>query len=352
VAALLFVVVLGSGMVAIGLAWGLPVALGFVGALIALGVLLGRAERRARGSMEETSPVPTLAREFWRFSGPRGVAALITVALGWFDVLLVGALRSAPEAGVYAAVSRFIGVGTIALQATSFAIAPQISSLLARDRGPDASNLFRSATAWVVAGSWPMYLSLAIFAPLLLRVFGPGFVAGQDALTILSLSMLVYVGVGNNKTVLLMAGGSGLNLIITGSWLAISLVLDFLLIPGYGIEGAAVAYAIAIVGENLTTTAALARRVGIDPAGRGVLVASVAAVGCYGAVGLAIRTMLGPSLAAFLLFAFLASTAYLAVLWRYRDLLDLSILAVVLRRRSRARADPVSAGPRGTRRSG
>jgi O-antigen/teichoic acid export membrane protein len=350
-ASLLLVVTFGSGMVAVGLAWGLPVALGFVAALIALDVLLGRAERRTR-VIAEATPISGLAREFWRFSGPRGAAALITVALGWFDVLLVGALRSAPEAGVYAAVSRFIGVGTIALQATAFAIAPQISGLLTQGRRPEASTLFRGATAWVVAASWPMYLSLAIFAPLLLRVFGPGFVAGQDALTILALSMLVYVGVGNNKTVLLMAGGSGLNLIVTGSWLAISLALDFLLIPGHGIEGAAVAYAVAIVGENLTTTVVVARRSGIDPWGTGVLVAALAAVGCYGLVGLAMRALLGPSLISFLLFAAVASAAYLAVLRRYRHQLDLSVLSAVLRRRSERRTeDTPSAGRGETRRS-
>jgi O-antigen/teichoic acid export membrane protein len=263
------------------------------------------------------------------------VAALITVALGWFDVLLVGALRSASEAGVYAAVSRFIGVGTIALQATAFAVAPQISALLARDRMEEAATLFRSATGWVVVVAWPMYLSLAIFAPLLLRVFGPGFMAGQDALTILSLAMLVYVGVGNNKTVLLMAGGSGQNAIITGSWLVISLVLDFVLIPRYGIEGAAVAYAIAIVGDNLTTTAVLARRTGITPAGSELFIAAVAALGCYGPIGLATRAILGPSLLSFLLFAMIASAVYLAILRRYRGRLDLAILALVLRRRSR-----------------
>jgi hypothetical protein len=162
--------------------------------------------------------------------------------------------------------------------------------------------------------------------------------------------MLVYVGVGNNKTVLLMAGGSGLNLIITGSWLVISLILDFLLIPGHGMEGAAVAYAVAIVGENLTTTAVVARRSGIDPWGTEVLVAAVAAVGCYGLVGLAMRALLGPSLISFLLFAVVASAVYLAVLWRYREQLDLSVLSAVLRRRA-GKADASSAGLGGTRTS-
>jgi O-antigen/teichoic acid export membrane protein len=346
------IAMLGLGNVALGLAWGIPVALGFPAALIALHELLRRAERRSRGTVPEASPLPVLAREFWRFSGPRGVAALITVALGWIDILLVGALRSAPEAGVYAAVTRFIGVGTIALQATAFAIAPQISALLARDKRSEASALFGSATGWVVAASWPIYLSLAIFGPVLLRVFGPGFAAGQDSLTILALAMLVYVGVGNNKTVLLMAGGSGLNVVITGSWLVFSLVLDFILIPRYGIQGAAVAYAVAIVGENVTTSVAVARRVGITPAGKGVLVASVAAVGCYGVVGLTVRWILGPSLISFLAFAVVASGLYVAVLLRYRNHLDVEVLTRVLRRRAGSNGGRFSAGLGGTRRSG
>ncbi len=323
-------VALGAGSLGLGLAWGLPVALGLPASLIALDALLRRAERRATTDTP-VAPIPRLAREFWRFSGPRGAAALITVALGWIDVLLVGALRSAPEAGVYAAVSRFIGVGTIALQATAFAIAPRISALLARDRPREASLLYRQATCWVVAASWPIYLTMALFAPFLLSIFGPGFAAGQDALVILALAMLVYVGVGNNKTVLLMAGGSGLNVAITGTWLAISLVLDFLLIPSKGIEGAAVAYAVAIVGENLTTTAVVARRVGITPFGQGAVLAVVAAVGCYGIVGLAARALLGTSAVSFVVFAAGATTAYLAVLWRVRDRLAVGVLAEAVR---------------------
>jgi O-antigen/teichoic acid export membrane protein len=346
------VVALGLGDVALGLAWGLPVALGFPAALLSLHVLLERAERRPRSPDAGTSPLGGLAREFWRFSGPRGAAALITVALGWIDVLLVGALRSAPEAGVYAAVSRLIGVGTIALQATAFAVAPQISALLARERRGEAAALFRSATGWVVAASWPVYLTMAIFAPLLLRVFGPGFAAGQSALAILSLAMLVYVGVGNNKTVLLMAGGSGLNVAITGTWLVISLVLDFVLIPSHGIEGAAIAYAVAIVGENLSTTIAVARLVGITPAGKGVLVAGVSALGCYGVVGLAARSLMGTTLVSFLLFTGVATAAYLLVLSRYRRSLDVGVLTRVLRRHTGGDANGVSAERRGTQTSG
>jgi hypothetical protein len=140
-----------------------------------------------------------------------------------------------------------------------------------------------------------------------------------------------------------MAGGSGLNVAITGTWLVISLILDFVLIPGHGIEGAAAAYAVAIVGENVTTTVAVARMVGITPAGKGVLVAGSAALACYGGVGLAARWLLGPTLVSFVLYLAVASTLYLAILWRSRHALDVGVLARVVRRRASGDVARVSA---------
>ena len=52
--------------------------------------------------------------------------------------------------------------------------------------------------------AWPIYLSLAVFAPVLLGIFGPEFVAGQTALLILALTMLAASAVDAVDTVLLM----------------------------------------------------------------------------------------------------------------------------------------------------
>jgi hypothetical protein len=41
---------------------------------------------------------------------------------------------------------------------------PQVSALLARRRTAAAEHLLRPSTTWVIAASWPMYLSLAAFA--------------------------------------------------------------------------------------------------------------------------------------------------------------------------------------------
>ena len=102
----------GLGTTAYALSWTLPVAAGFLAALIVLMRLLRRAERR-EPAREPARSLRRLAGEFWRFSAPRGLAGVFQTAVIWLDILLVGALRNSREAGIYAAVSRLVGIGAI-----------------------------------------------------------------------------------------------------------------------------------------------------------------------------------------------------------------------------------------------
>ena len=85
-----------------------------------------------------------------------------------------------------------------------------------------AQTVYQTATWWLIVVSWPLFLSLAVFGPVLLGVFGPGFDEGATALAILSMAMLVNLGTGNVTVVLLMGGKSSWNLLNT----AVALVLN------------------------------------------------------------------------------------------------------------------------------
>jgi O-antigen/teichoic acid export membrane protein len=332
----LLVLAAGMGTGAVALAWAAPLAAGFVAAIAALVV-------HHRKAVEKDRPPPTdpprsigdVAGEFWRFAAPRGLAGMLQITVIWLNILLVGALATTREAGIFAAASRFTGVGTFALQAVGIAIAPQISALLARDESRRAETVFQTATWWLMALSWPIYAVMAVFAPFLMQVFGPEFVAGQTVLLVLSLAMLALVGTGNNKVVLLMAGGSGWNLAITSVALAVNIVLSLILIPAFGMNGAAVAFGATIVMDNALTTLVVRYRLKLQPFGSGYWVVALAAALCYGVLGLVVRLTLGMSLATFLLYGAVATACYVAILWRARGLLRLGVFREVLRTRGR-----------------
>ena len=91
-----------------------------------------------------------------------------------------------------------------------------------------------------------------------------------------------------HKIVLLMGGGSGWNLLVTGASLTSNVVLNLLLIPRYGMNGAAVAYAISIVFDNVATALLVWRLFGLHPFGRGYWLAVAGGTACYGGVGLVV----------------------------------------------------------------
>ena len=335
-ALVLLVVSAGLGSAAVAAGWAVPAALAFIATAACLRRLLGRAERAGQTLSGAVRPVRALADEFWRFSGPRGLASMLGMTVTWTDILLVGALRSTREAGIYAAASRLSIAGAYALQAVGMAIAPQISGLLARGSVARVEALYRVATWWLMALSWPLYLTLIAFAPLVMGMFGPDFVSGQWALVILSGAMLINLATGNVTVVLLMSGKSALNLINAATSLALNVVLNLTLIPSMGITGAAVAWAVSIVFVNVAPVVEVRMCLGMRPPfGSGYTVVAAAALLCYGALGLAVQVPLGATWSALAVSCLAGTAIYVIALYRFRDALGLSHLRAALAPRLR-----------------
>lgn len=326
-------VVAGLGGTAVALGWTIPVAVAFAAAVVLAIRLLRRAERQGGVPARASRAIGPVAVEFWRFSAARGLAGVLGLTVTWVDVLLVGALRSTREAGIYAAASRLSIGGAYALQAVGMAIAPRISALLARDRRERVELLYRVATWWLMVLSWPLYLVLAAFAPFVMGMFGNEFVAGQTALVILSAAMLVNLATGNVTVVLLMSGRSALNLVNAAVSLTLNVTLNVLLIPVYGMTGAALAWAVSILFINLAPLLQVWRVLGVRPPfGTGYALVALASIVCYGVLGLAVRHVFGMSAASFLIFCAVATLLYAGLLLRFRDALKLSELRDALRR--------------------
>jgi O-antigen/teichoic acid export membrane protein len=316
---------LGLGTLAVALGWAAP-----VGAAFLLGMLfLLRLVVRARKADPGLSPGNTrdITREFWSFAGPRALAAVFGITITWLDVLLVGAfMHSTQQAGIYAAASRLSVLGASMLSAVGMAIAPQVSELATLGKMREAEKLFQVGTWWLMALTWPVYITLAIFAPFLLEVYGHRFAAGTAALMILCLAQLFNLGTGNVTIVLLMVGKSSWNMYNAAGSLAVNIALNIVLIPRLGITGAAIAWAASIVCNNLAALLQVNYLLRIRPFGRGYWVVVAASVFFFGVGGLIVRQIVGLNLAGFALFMLLSLPVYALVLWRLRGMLGLSSL--------------------------
>ena len=188
---------------------------------------------------------------FWRFTGPRALANLAQITIQRIDIVLVAIMRGPVEAAIYTAATRFLVAGQFANSALSQAAQPRFAELFAVDDRRGANVVYRATTAWLIMLTWPLYLLAVIYGPEVLSIFGHSYRAGDMVMVILGLTMLVATACGQVNMVLITTGRSSWSLANGLTAVGVNVGLDVLLIPRYGITGAAIGWAAAIIVTNL-----------------------------------------------------------------------------------------------------
>ncbi|POH60683.1 lipopolysaccharide biosynthesis protein [Arthrobacter glacialis] len=207
--------------------------------------------------------------EFWRFTIPRGLSRMALVALQRADIALVTILAGPAEAAIYTAVTRFLVLGQLANTAIQQVSEPQLARLLANANIAGTRRVAQKLTLWSVALTWPIHLTAFVFADVVLgTLFGPDYEEGSSALRILALAMLFSTAMGPVDTLLNMAGRSTQSLVNTTTALAFDVVGCLLLVPHWGIFGAATAWAGAICLRNIMCFFQVRKSVHVTPVSR------------------------------------------------------------------------------------
>jgi O-antigen/teichoic acid export membrane protein len=327
--------------------WALP----YVPASVAAWLWLRHIRRRAAKTPSPSAssgPVAasrrrtdTTAGGFWRFTAPRALASLAQITIQRIDIVLVAFLRGPAEAAIYTAATRFLVVGQFGNSAINMAAQPRFAELFAVGDRRTANTLYRATTAWLILLTWPLYLLAVIYGPEVLTVFGHSYRAGDLVMVILGCTMLVATGCGQVDMVLITSGRSSWSLANGLMALVINVSLDLLLIPRYGITGAAIGWAVAIGVTNLTPLAQLAFTLRLHPFGRATLIACGLATICFCAVPLTVRWVFGPGAPASASAIAAGCALFAAGLWWFRNQLRLAVMPGVSRlaRKSGPRAE-------------
>lgn len=265
-------------------------------------------------------------REFWRFTGPRSLASVVQIAMQRFDIVLVAALAGAVPAAVYAAATRFVVAGQMSNNAVSRAIQPHLAEVLAKRDDAAANHLFQISTAWLMAVTWPLYLTFAVFGGPLLQIFGKGYDAGTTVLLLLSVAMLVSTACGDVDIVLNMAGRTSWTLANVSLAFGINLGLDLWLIPSHGVTGAAIGWATAIVLKNVTALVQVGWVLRLHPFGRPTTIVTLLTLVGYAIFPGLAHLILGPSWLSLLVGVGIGSMLFLLGVWAFREPLQLGSL--------------------------
>lgn len=335
--ALLSLAVTTGVALALPVAWAAPYTVGLVLAWIQVRQLLRRDLEV--GHAADAGPRFVGRRRFWAYTAPRGIAAVAQLSLQRLDIVLVAMYLGAAPAAVYTAATRFVVLGQLGSQAVALAVQPKFSELMALGDIETTRRVYRVSTSWVIAVTWPIHVVVAVTAPILLTLFGPGYGGGRWVVVILAGAMLVATGCGMVTMLLVMAGKTSANLINVVVALVVNLSLNVLLIPRWGVVGAAVAWAVAIIVSNLLPLAQIQRAFGLNPFGKASFVVAGLAVTTLGLVP-ATGWLLGDSAVIVLGLLLVGALVYLVGLWKLRGLLELEELLATARRRTARATTP------------
>jgi O-antigen/teichoic acid export membrane protein len=251
--------VLGLGYGATGLA-GAFLATQWAALALALALLV-RALPRAFLPAVRRWRLPALLR----FSLPQTLTTLLLQTILWTDTLVLGRLRTAAEVAVYAIVQRLLSPAQTVSTATGQMFAPRVAAEDARGDRRALELMLKRVTYWNVSIATPVFAALLLLPGPLLRLFGSTYSTGTTALAILAAGQLFNAATGPLGQVINMSGRPHVTLVNNAAVAVLNVVGCLLLIPPFGLTGAACSTTGAITLVNLIKLAQVRAFFRINP---------------------------------------------------------------------------------------
>ena len=225
------------------------------------------------------------SRALLEASGPMIVASFTQQVIPWVALLVLGAFETVRAVGIYNVAFRTAALSTLVLFAFSGIFSPMVSSLYRRGLSQDLGLLYKDVSRWAFTGALAFFLLTALLAQDIMAVFGEEFVWGWPVIVVVAAAQLFSSSVGPTSRVLAMTGHQRTVMFATLGSAVAAAALNLLLVPLFGIFGAAAATAAAMVLVNVMTMVAVHRFLGFWPYsaryGKPVTAGLLAAVSVY-----------------------------------------------------------------------
>lgn len=220
----------------------------FVISILAGTVLSGYFYRKVfRPHWQKVSKTLIEYKKIISYSWPLVFASGFLFLEAWLSVFMLGFLATPKEVGIFSAAYKtsLLVQGIIMSFNTMFS--PIISDLHHKMELKKLQSLFEMVTRWMFSLSLPLILIMCIFPQEILSIFGKDFMIGGAAFIILSISQLINAFSGPLGVMIDMSGRSKITFLNSVLHFLLQAILCLILIPRYGVTGAALAKLISIL---------------------------------------------------------------------------------------------------------
>ena len=202
-------------------------------------------------SVKEKTVSKMTALQIVNLSFPMFLTASMQMVIVQTDTVMLGMMRSVEEVGVYAIVLKLALLTSFILTAVNSMAAPKFSQLYHSGQKDDLKLVAQKSAQLIFWSSLPLIFIYLFAGYYILQIFGDEFTSGYYALIFLALGQFVNAAAGSVGYFLDMTGHQKQfrNIILLSAFL--NLILNFILIPLYGITGAAIASMTSMIFWNV-----------------------------------------------------------------------------------------------------
>jgi O-antigen/teichoic acid export membrane protein len=193
----------------------------------------------------------SMKRELLSFSWPLMFAGILGLVMGWIDTLMLGYFLTAADVGIYRASLSTAGLLMIVPSSFGAIFFPVITEFYSKKQMGELKDTNAAVTKWIVMIVLPLVLLMVLFSKQVLYIlYGAEYVTGALVLCILGFGYLIISVFNPTNQLIPTIGRTKLMMVNTSVGAALDVILNFWLIPIYGIDGAAVATGISLLTVN------------------------------------------------------------------------------------------------------
>ena len=190
-------------------------------------------------------------KALFKVSIPLLMGQSMMLIMGKVDLFMLANMTSSDQVGVYNIALKLSMLAYMGLMAVNSIAAPKFSEIHSSGNVDALKKIVQQSTKTIFWVTLPVIILFLVFPKTILSVFGEEFKLAAMALIILSISKMFSAISGSVGTFLQMVGKQNVfqNILIFTA--IINITLNYILIPKYGIDGAAFASAISGVIWNV-----------------------------------------------------------------------------------------------------
>ena len=178
-------------------------------------------------------------RELLVFSYPLMFVTILLTLMHWMDILMLGAFTNASTVGLYHPAARTAGLLQALLTSFLSIYSPMIAQFHAESDQKNMSGSYKLVSRWLLTFSIPVALIFLVYPKKVMLLFGAEYLPSANILMVLTAATFIHAILGAAQSTLSMTGHTRLVLWNAIGAFVINIILNIILIPNYGMIGAA-----------------------------------------------------------------------------------------------------------------